>query len=56
MTDKKNGNAFTNNPLVKAVGTQKIVVLLVIIVLFAFFSIMGIGMCLVRNKNKIGRE
>ena len=24
--------------------------------LFAFFSIMGIGMCLVRNKNKIGRE
>ena len=40
---RKNGNAFTNNPLVKAVGTQKIVVLLVIIVLFAFFSIMSSG-------------
>ena len=43
MADKKKGNAFTNNPLVKAVGTQKIVVLLVIIVLFAFFSIMSSG-------------
>ena len=43
MADKKKGNAFTNNPLVKAVGTQKIVVLLVIIVLFAFFSIMSPG-------------
>lgn len=28
MTDKKNGNAFTNNPLVRAIGVQKIVVVL----------------------------
>lgn len=42
MTEKK-GNAFTNNPIVKAIGTQKIVVLLVVIVLYAFFSIMSPG-------------
>ncbi len=42
MTEKK-GNAFTNNPIVKAVGTQKIVVLLVVIVLFGLFSIMSPG-------------
>lgn len=35
----KKGNAFTNNPLVKAIGTQKLVVVLVIILLAAFFSI-----------------
>jgi ribose transport system permease protein len=42
MTEKK-GNAFTNNPIVKAIGTQKIVVLLVVIVLFGLFSIMSPG-------------
>ena len=36
--DKK-GNAFTNNPIVKAIGVQKIVVVLVIILLAAFFCI-----------------
>lgn len=40
MADReKKGNAFTNNPIVKAIGTQKIVVVLVIILLAAFFSI-----------------
>lgn len=38
---EKKGNAFTNNPIVKAVGTQRLVVVLVIIVLFGFFSIMS---------------
>lgn len=38
MTDKKNGNAFTNNPLVRAIGVQKIVVVIVLIALIAFFS------------------
>ncbi len=37
MSEKK-GNAFTNNPLVKAIGTQKIVVVLVLIILIVFFS------------------
>ena len=36
--NQKKGNAFTNNPIVKAVGTQKIVVVLVLIILLAFFS------------------
>lgn len=36
---EKKGNAFTSNPVVKAIGTQKIVVVLVIIVLALFFSI-----------------
>ena len=36
---EKKGNAFTNNPLVKAIGLQKIVVVLVIILLALFFSI-----------------
>lgn len=36
--DKK-GSVFTNNPIVKAIGVQKIVVVLVIILLAAFFSI-----------------
>jgi len=35
--DIKKGNAFTNNPIVKAIGTQKIVVVIVLIALFAFF-------------------
>lgn len=38
MTDKKNGNAFTDNPLVRAIGVQKIVVVIVLIALIAFFS------------------
>lgn len=37
--NEKKGNAFTNNPIVKAIGTQKIVVVLVIILLALFFSI-----------------
>ncbi len=37
----KKGNAFTNNPIVKMIGTQKIVVLGVIILLSAFFSILS---------------
>lgn len=36
---EKKGNAFTNNPIVKAIGTQKIVVVLVIILLALFFCI-----------------
>lgn len=36
--DKK-GSVFTNNPIVKAIGVQKIVVVLVIILLATFFSI-----------------
>jgi len=35
------GNVFTNNPIVKTIGTQKIVVVLVLIVLFMFFSAMS---------------
>ena len=38
---QKKGNAFTNNPIVKAIGTQKIVVVLVLIALFGFFSVMS---------------
>ena len=38
---KKQGNAFTNNPIVKAIGVQKVVVVLVLAVLFAFFCIMS---------------
>ncbi len=42
MTDKKGkGNAFTNNSIVKAVGTQKIVVVIVLLVLFGFFCMMS---------------
>lgn len=39
--EKKNkkGNVFTNNPLLKTIGTQKIVVVIVLIVLFVFFCI-----------------
>ena len=40
MADReKTGNAFTNNPIVKAIGTQKIVVVLVIIFLAIMFSV-----------------
>ncbi|MCD7957595.1 MAG: ABC transporter permease [Lachnospiraceae bacterium] len=35
--NKKTGNAFTNNPIVKVIGVQKIVVLLVLILLIVFF-------------------
>lgn len=38
---KKQGNAFTNNPIVRAIGLQKVVVVLVLIVLFLFFCIMS---------------
>lgn len=38
---KKKGNAFSNNPLVKSIGSQKIVVVMVIILLAAFFSFMS---------------
>lgn len=38
---ERKGNAFTSNPIVRAVGTQKIVVILVLIVLFSFFCIMS---------------
>lgn len=37
--NEKKGNAFTNNPIVKAIGTQKIVVVLVIVLLALFFGI-----------------
>ena len=37
----KKGNAFTKNPIVNAIGTQKIVVVLVLIALFGFFCIMS---------------
>ncbi|NBK90668.1 ABC transporter permease [bacterium 1XD21-13] len=39
MTDKKQGNAFTNNPIVRAVGVQKIVVVIVLIALVLFFCV-----------------
>ncbi len=35
----KKGNAFTENPVVRAIGTQKIVVVAVLIVLFGFFCV-----------------
>lgn len=38
MTDKKSGNAFTNNALVRAIGVQKIVVVIVLIAMILFFS------------------
>ena len=37
--ENKKGNVFTNNPLVKAIGSQKMVVLMAVIVLFVVFSI-----------------
>ena len=39
MADKKKGNAFTNNPLVRAIGLQKIVVVIVLI------ALIGVEMC-----------
>lgn len=38
---KKQGNAFTNNPIVRAIGVQKVVVVLVLLVLFLFFCTMS---------------
>ena len=38
---KKQGNAFTNNPIVRAIGVQKVVVVLVLLALFLFFCIMS---------------
>lgn len=37
--ENKRGNAFTNNPIVKAIGSQKLVVLIAIVVLFVAFSL-----------------
>ncbi|MCI6997820.1 MAG: ABC transporter permease, partial [Eubacterium sp.] len=37
--NEKKGNAFSNNPLVKAVGSQQIVVLMAVVVLFLVFGI-----------------
>lgn len=39
MSNNKNGNSFTNNPVVKKIGTQKTIVILIIIALFAFFCV-----------------
>ena len=40
MAGKENkGNAFTNNPIVRAIGLQKIVVVIAVVVLALFFSI-----------------
>ena len=41
MANEKKGNAFTNNPIVRAIGLQKIVVVLVLILLAIFFSVMS---------------
>lgn len=38
---KKQGNAFTNSPIVRAIGVQKVVVVLVLLALFLFFCIMS---------------
>ena len=40
-TSGKKGNAFTNNPLVRAIGLQRIVVVIAVILLAAFFSLMS---------------
>ncbi len=39
--NEKKGNAFLDNPIVRAIGTQKIVVVAVLIVLFVFFCIVS---------------
>ncbi len=41
MGENKKGNAFTNNPIVKAIGVQKIVVVCVLIAMVIFFSAMS---------------
>ena len=41
MTGEKKGNAFTNNPIVRAIGLQKIVVVIVVVLLAIFFSVMS---------------
>lgn len=38
---KKKGNVFTNNPFIRAIGVQKVVVVFVLLVLFLFFCIMS---------------
>ena len=38
MTEKKKGNAFAENPLVRAIGVQKIVVVFVLIAMIIIFS------------------
>lgn len=40
-TKTKKGNPLLNNPLVKAVGTQRLIAILALIVLFVFFCIMS---------------
>lgn len=37
----KQGNAFTNNPIIKAVGAQRLVVLIAVIVLYSVFFMMS---------------
>lgn len=41
MTDAKKVNSFSNNPLVRAIGPQKIVVVIVLIAMILFFGIMS---------------
>ena len=41
MANEKKGNAFTNNPIVRAIGLQKIVVVIVVVLLAIFFSVMS---------------
>ena len=52
MTDKKKGNAFTNNPLVRAIGVQKIVVVIVLIAMLLFFSAMSPALSIRRSRQK----
>ena len=39
--NNKKGNAFTNNPIVKAIGTQRLIALLALIVVFTFFCLLS---------------
>lgn len=41
MTDRKKENGFLDNPIVRAIGVQKIVVVIVLIAMLIFFSIMS---------------
>jgi Ribose/xylose/arabinose/galactoside ABC-type transport systems, permease components len=41
INSEKKSSVFINNPIVKTIGTQKIVVVFVLIALFGFFSIMS---------------
>lgn len=40
-TTKKEGNALTNNPVVKAIGTQKLIALLALVVLYVVFGMIN---------------